>query len=69
MRQLGEKEIAWKRAGTDVYRQLAAEAHEKLVACDPLTAVEPDRKRVQAPKHDPLYLERRRLETEPTSGD
>lgn len=64
VRELDEKQIEWKRKGTDVYRQLAAEAHEKLVACDPLTAVEPDRRRVRAPKLDPLYLERRRLANE-----
>ncbi|MDF1792062.1 MAG: transferase hexapeptide repeat family protein [Thalassobaculaceae bacterium] len=63
VRELDEKQIAWKRAGTDVYRQLAAEAHEKLVACDPLDAVEADRRRVRAPKHDPLYLERMKLAT------
>lgn len=64
IRTLSEKEIAWKRAGTDVYRQLAAEAHEKLVACEPLRAVETDRRRVRAPKHDPLYLERMKLATQ-----
>lgn len=61
VRELDDKQIEWKRKGTDVYRQLAGEAHEKLVACDPLAAVEPDRRRVRAPKLDPLYLERMKL--------
>ena len=38
--------------------KLAAEARDKLVACAPLTAVEPDRRRVSAPTYDPLFLER-----------
>lgn len=58
VRTLSDKEIAWKREGTGVYRQLAAEAAGKLVKCDPLAAVEPDRRRVTAPAYDPLFLER-----------
>ena len=58
VRELSAKEIEWKRRGTGVYRKLAAEARDKLVACAPLTAVEPDRRRVSAPTYDPLFLER-----------
>lgn len=58
VRELSEKEIQWKRQGTGVYRKLAAEAADKLVKCEPLTAEEPDRKRVTAPSYDPLFLER-----------
>lgn len=58
VRELSDKEIQWKREGTGVYRQLAAEARGKLVACAPLAAVEPDRRRVSAPRYDPLFLER-----------
>ena len=57
-RTLSEREIAWKREGTGVYRQLAAEARDKLQPAEPLTAMEPDRRRVTAPKYDPLFLER-----------
>lgn len=64
VRELDEQQISWKRSGTDVYRQLAIEAHDKLVACTPLNAVEPDRRRVRAPKLDPLYLERLKLANE-----
>lgn len=58
IRELSDREIAWKRDGTGVYRQLAAEAHGKLQRTDPLPAAEPDRRRVTAPKYDPLFLER-----------
>lgn len=61
VRQLSEQEIAWKRQGTGVYRQLAAEARGKLVRTEALTAVEPDRRRVSAPTYDPLFLERLKL--------
>ncbi len=58
VRTLSDGEIAWKREGTGVYRQLAAEAGQKLVKTEPLTAVEPDRPRIQAPKFDPLFVAR-----------
>ncbi|GHD59974.1 phenylacetic acid degradation protein PaaY [Thalassobaculum fulvum] len=58
VRELSEQEIQWKRQGTGVYRKLAAEAAGKLVKCEPLAAEEPDRKRVTAPRYDPLFLER-----------
>ncbi len=58
VRELSDKEIQWKREGTGVYRALAAEARDKLVKCEPLAAVEPGRRRIAAPKYDPLFLER-----------
>lgn len=58
VRELSAKEIEWKRQGTGVYRQLAAEAAGKLERVQPLSAVEPDRRRVTAPRYDPLFLER-----------
>lgn len=58
VRQLSEKEIDWKRQGTGVYQRLAAEAHEKLRVAEPLTSVEPDRRRIRAPDYDPLIVER-----------
>lgn len=57
-RALTPDEIAWKTRGTEVYRQLAAEAQDKLVAATPLTSPEPDRRRIQAPRHDPLAVAR-----------
>ncbi|PRY86063.1 phenylacetic acid degradation protein [Donghicola tyrosinivorans] len=58
LRELSAEEIDWKRRGTGVYQQTALEARTKLVRTQPLTAVEPDRRRVEAPKYDPLALER-----------
>ena len=58
VRELTPDEIAWKRQGTAIYQRLALEAKEKLVAVEPLTAPEPDRRRIRAPEYDPLILER-----------
>ena len=58
LRDLTDKEIDWKSRGTDVYRQLAVDARTKLVPAQPLTEVEPDRRRVTAPQYDPLVVER-----------
>lgn len=58
VRELTAQEIQWKRQGTGVYRALAAEAGHKLERVQPLTAVEPNRRRVSAPQYDPLFLER-----------
>ncbi|SCB19171.1 transferase hexapeptide repeat family protein [Rhizobium hainanense] len=61
VRELTQEEIAWKRQGTAIYQRLALEAKEKLVAAEPLTAPEPDRRRIHAPEYDPLILERMKL--------
>ncbi|PTQ70695.1 phenylacetic acid degradation protein [Celeribacter persicus] len=61
VRPLSEEEIAWKRQGTGVYRQLALEARDKIKPASPLNAPEPDRRRAEAPRYDPLILERRRF--------
>lgn len=58
VRALSPEEIDWKRRGTGVYQQLAIEAAEKLAPATPLTAVEPDRRRAEAPRYDPLVLAR-----------
>lgn len=60
IRELSAEEIDWKRRGTEVYIQLARDARGKLMPAEPLTAVEPGRRRVTAPDYDPLFLERRR---------
>ncbi|WP_349960717.1 phenylacetic acid degradation protein PaaY [Rhizobium sp. ZPR3] len=61
VRELTADEIAWKRQGTAIYQRLALEAKEKLVAVEPLTVLEPDRRRIRAPEYDPLILERMKL--------
>ena len=68
-RSLSEKEIAWKRQGTGVYQQLAAEAPEKLVPTEPLERPEPNRRRVCAPDYDPLVIERLKLARAGTPED
>lgn len=62
VRELSADEIAWKRQGTGVYQQLAVEAKEKLAPAVALTGMEPDRRRAEAPKYDPLVMARKRFE-------
>ncbi|ATU95114.1 transferase hexapeptide repeat family protein [Phyllobacterium zundukense] len=61
VRELTPEEISWKRRGTAIYQRLALEAKEKLAPVTPLTAPEPDRRRIRAPEYDPLVLERLKL--------
>ncbi|ENN88589.1 Phenylacetic acid degradation protein PaaY [Rhizobium freirei PRF 81] len=61
LRELSEEEIAWKRQGTAIYQRLALEAKDKLRPAEPLTAPEPNRQRIRAPKYDPLILARLKL--------
>lgn len=56
IRELSEDEIAWKSRGTAIYQRLALEAREKLRPATPLTAVEPGRRRANAPAYDPKVL-------------
>ncbi|MBR9829589.1 MAG: phenylacetic acid degradation protein PaaY [Oceanospirillales bacterium] len=46
VRELGEKEIAWKTAGTRQYQDLAVRSLNTMQAVEPLTEVEADRKRL-----------------------
>ncbi|MCZ0960710.1 acyltransferase [Paracoccus benzoatiresistens] len=62
VRELSADEIAWKRQGTGVYQQLAAEAREKLAPAVALATVEPDRRRAEAPRYDPLVMARKGFE-------
>lgn len=47
VRELSEEEIAWKHKGTVEYQQLAVRCHDHLQEVAPLTAVEPNRKRLR----------------------
>lgn len=58
VRDLTQDEIDWKRQGTGVYQRLAIEAAARIAPAEALTAVEPDRKRAEAPAYDPLVLAR-----------
>ena len=46
IRDLGEKELAWKKIGTQGYQDLARRCLGSLVEAEPLTEVEADRKKV-----------------------
>ncbi|EKE43088.1 carnitine operon protein CaiE [Oceaniovalibus guishaninsula JLT2003] len=65
IRALTADEIDWKRRGTGVYQQLAREAAGKLAPALPLDRPEPDRRRVTAPRYDPLTIERRGFSERP----
>ncbi len=58
LRPLTKNEIDWKRRGTGVYQELSKINATKLKKSDPLTEIEQDRRRVEAPKYDPLALDR-----------
>lgn len=59
LRELSEQEKEWKKEGTEVYQWLAMKSPELLQAVDaPLSAPEPNRKRLQMPKYDSLHLRR-----------
>jgi phenylacetic acid degradation protein len=59
VRELTKEEIAWKTQGTAIYQQLARDAPEKLVPVEPITAVDPSRRRVKAPGYETLLAHRR----------
>jgi phenylacetic acid degradation protein len=58
VRPLSEDEIAWKRAGTAEYQELARRSLATMVAVEALTAPEPDRRRHDLKVTKPLYLTR-----------
>ncbi|KQQ57204.1 phenylacetic acid degradation protein PaaY [Pseudomonas sp. Leaf127] len=45
-RALSDDEVAWKQAGTREYQQLAQRCLASLVACEPLSEIEPQRARI-----------------------
>lgn len=56
IRELSDEEIAWKSAGTRQYQDLAVRSLNTMQAVAPLTAVEPDRKRLSFDEEVvPLY--------------
>jgi phenylacetic acid degradation protein len=59
VRALTEQEIAWKHEGTLTYQDLTRRCHASLVEVEPLSAVEPDRPRPQAPAIKTLVATRR----------
>jgi phenylacetic acid degradation protein len=59
VRELSDQEIGWKAEGTRSYQDLTRRCHETLRETTPLTAVEPDRKRLPITDVVPL-VERRK---------
>ncbi len=62
LRELSEKEIDWKTEGTGVYQQLALNCKTMMHPVEPLSEVEPNRRKVNAPDCAPLYDVKKQLE-------
>ena len=56
IRELTDEEIAWKSEGTKVYQALADRCIRTMREVQPLSAVEPDRKRIATAAALPVYL-------------
>lgn len=54
IRPLSEQEIAWKSEGTSTYHELTRRSLATMVETAPLTAVEPNRQRIDLPDVLPL---------------
>jgi len=59
VRELSDDEIAWKGEGTRTYQDLTRRCLATMIETDPLTAVEPDRKRIHIPDVVPLVTRKR----------
>ncbi|MBN8285124.1 phenylacetic acid degradation protein PaaY [Zoogloea sp.] len=62
IRELSDEEIRWKGEGTATYQDLTRRCLATLVETDPLSEVEPDRKRIHMPDVVPLVALRRKEE-------
>ena len=54
LRMLTEEEILWKRGNAELYQKLANRSAHTMQLVEPLTAVEPGRKRIDIPDSIPL---------------
>ena len=54
VRSLTEQELAWKVEGTESYRDLTRRSLATMVETEPLSAPEPDRRRIELPELLPL---------------
>ena len=59
MRELSDQEVAWKLEGTRTYHDLTRRSLASMQKVDPLSEVEKDRPRVQAPDVKPLIATKR----------
>jgi len=62
IRELSDEEIRWKGEGTATYQDLTRRCLATLVETDPLSEVEPDRKRIHMPDVVPLVALRKKDE-------
>jgi phenylacetic acid degradation protein len=60
IRPLSDEEVRWKTEGTATYQDLTRRCLATLHETTPLTAVEPDRKRIEMPDVVPLVATRKR---------
>lgn len=60
IRELSDEEIRWKGEGTATYQDLTRRCLATLVETDPLSEVEPDRKRIHMPDVVPLVALRKK---------
>ncbi|MCS7100591.1 MAG: phenylacetic acid degradation protein PaaY [Burkholderiaceae bacterium] len=65
VRELREDELRWKAEGTAQYHELARRSLATLREVQPLTAVEPDRRRFSAEEVMPPIARRRAQESQP----
>ena len=61
IRELRDDEIEWKRQGTATYQRLAIRSLNTMRAVEPQSAVEPNRRRMEAGEVEPLYEARRKF--------
>jgi phenylacetic acid degradation protein len=61
IREVTDDELAWKSQGTATYQELAVRSLKTLQPVEPLTAAEPDRRRINASQFEPLYAARRKF--------
>ena len=61
LRQLTDEELAWKVEGTASYQELTRRSFASMRATTPLTAPEPDRRRIDLPELLPLSTRKARL--------
>jgi phenylacetic acid degradation protein len=55
IRELTERELAWKAEGTAIYQHLAKRCLQTMMPREPLRQIEPDRERVDIGLFEPLY--------------
>jgi phenylacetic acid degradation protein len=60
LRELSDEEIAWKTDGTRTYQDLTRRCLATMVETDPLTEMEPGRKRFEMPDVVPLVALRKK---------